>query len=214
MGAPDGSGICRSRGARVRQLGIRGRACKSRPRMAARLRGLPSTQGRIMGGKSPTIIASSIVRGAEMPSVRGMACFARVVRVCGPLCRAPDRTFRSCGTLRTRISRGAWRRVLGDRRRLLRAIAHLAEAASAAPQLAPGFEAKPTGRSRAPPSHGDVFGPCRFDGTLGLHGSGGSARDHFGLSAVCRRGRAPLRWLRRTIHGRWRPSVFWLSPSP
>ena len=30
---------------------------------------------------------------------------------------------------------------LGDRRRLLRAIAHLAEAASAAPQLAPGFEA-------------------------------------------------------------------------
>ena len=30
---------------------------------------------------------------------------------------------------------------LGDRRRLLRAIAHLAEATSAAPQLAPGFEA-------------------------------------------------------------------------
>ena len=32
------------------------------------------------------------------------------------------------------------------------------------------LEPKPAGHRRAPPSHGDVLGPRRFDGTLGPHG--------------------------------------------
>jgi hypothetical protein len=35
---------------------------------------------------------------------------------------------------------------------------------------------------RAPPSHGDVLRPGRFDGALRPHGPGGPARGHFGLS--------------------------------
>ena len=45
------------------------------------------------------------------------------------------------------------------------------------------------GHRRAPPSHGDVLGPCRFDRTLGAHGPGGPARGHFRLSEMRRRDR-------------------------
>ena len=44
-------------------------------------------------------------------------------------------------------------------------------------------------RCRAPPSHGDVLGPGRVDGTLGAHGPGGPARGHFGVSEMRRRDR-------------------------
>ena len=101
---------------------------------------------------------------------------------------------------------------LGDRRRLLRAIAHLAEAASAAPQLAPGFEASrgdEAERRQVTVMFSDLVGST----ALGLRGPGESARDHPAYQQ-CRRGRAPLRWLRGEIHGRRCPRALWLSPAP
>jgi Domain of unknown function (DUF3470) len=73
--------------------------------------------------------------------------------------------------------------LLGDRRRLLRAIAELA---AAGPQIRACARApsRPTGRSRAASGEGDVRGPGRFDGALRRYGPGGPARGHFSLSGI------------------------------
>ena len=58
--------------------------------------------------------------------------------------------------------------VLGDRRKMLRAICELEVASPAAPR-----NLDRTGVSSCrgtSPSHGDVLGPCRFDGTVRPHG--------------------------------------------
>ena len=63
--------------------------------------------------------------------------------------------------------------IVGHRRKLLDAIAVLRAYASAKAPTAEAPSTLPKSRSRhrrAPPSHGDVLGPRRFDGTLGAHG--------------------------------------------
>ena len=102
--------------------------------------------------------------------------------------------------------------VLGDRRKMLRAIARARRRLGCG-----GRNLDRVGVSRhrrAPPSHGDVLGPGRLDGALGPHGPGGPARGHFGLSEVRRRDRAPLRRLRGEVHGRRRAGLFRLSAGP
>ena len=61
---------------------------------------------------------------------------------------------------------------LGHRRQLLRAIAELASGDDRRLRSLPSRlrRRRPTGHRRAPPSHGDVLGPRRFDSTLGAHG--------------------------------------------
>ena len=67
---------------------------------------------------------------------------------------------------------------LGHRKRLLKAIANLrARVDLAGPSSPARLRAAqdspwpaPETRRRAPPSHGDVLGPRRFDGALGAHG--------------------------------------------
>ena len=63
--------------------------------------------------------------------------------------------------------------IVGHRRKLLDAIAALRADASAKAPTAEAPPDTPQVRSRhrrAPPSHGDVLGPCRFDGALRPHG--------------------------------------------
>ena len=55
---------------------------------------------------------------------------------------------------------------LGHRRKLLKAVAAGLSTATDAPATKPALAET----RRAPPSHGDVLGPCRFDGTLGPYG--------------------------------------------
>ena len=57
--------------------------------------------------------------------------------------------------------------LLGHRRKMLAAIQELGSPAVAQPLY--GRVEAPRHR-RAPPSHGDVLGPCRFNGTFGAHG--------------------------------------------
>ena len=75
---------------------------------------------------------------------------------------------------------------LGHRRIMLAALGELVPGATTAERSAAVAATAPRHR-RAPPSHRDVLGPRRFDGTLGAHGPGGPARDHFRLSEVRRR---------------------------
>ena len=104
---------------------------------------------------------------------------------------------------------------LGHRRMLLDAIAALrGDTQAPLPEAPHDSRQVCEGHRRAPPGHGDVLGPGRFDGTLRPHGPGGFARGHFGLSEMRRRDRAPLRRLRGEIHGRRRARVFRLSASP
>ena len=83
-----------------------------------------------------------------------------------------------------------------------------------APPTACADRAEAPRHRRAPPSHGDVLGPRRFDGTLGAHGPGGPARGHFRLSEVRRRDCAALRRVRSEVHGRRRAGVLRLSAGP
>ena len=103
---------------------------------------------------------------------------------------------------------------LGDRRRLLRAIAHLAEAASAAPQLAPGFESSrrdEAERRQVTVMFSDLVGSTALSGRMDPE----DLREIISAYQKC-----AAETVRRfdgfvaTIHGRWRPRVFWLSPSP
>ena len=66
--------------------------------------------------------------------------------------------------------------VLGDRRKMLRAIAKSWQRRSGSTRTRPSN----TRQRRAPPGNGDVLRPGRFDGALGPDGPGGFAR---GLSA-------------------------------
>ena len=91
--------------------------------------------------------------------------------------------------------------LLGDRRRILRAIAELARNDLRHAPARRYAQVEAAGGSRASPSHGDVRGPGRFDSTLRLYGPGGPARGHFGLSEMCRRDRAPLRRVCSTLFG-------------
>ena len=61
---------------------------------------------------------------------------------------------------------------LGHRLQLLRAIAELTSREKEAPKPAGRYcgVRRPAGHRRAPPSHGDVLGPRRFDRPLGAHG--------------------------------------------
>ena len=67
--------------------------------------------------------------------------------------------------------------LLGHRRKMLAAISQLAGAAPAS--LEPATRPSRSHRNRrAPPSHGDVLGPSRFDSIVCPHGPGGPARHH------------------------------------
>ena len=89
--------------------------------------------------------------------------------------------------------------VLGDRRKMLRAIANL-EAWKIAPvvdRYSCGiYRAIASRHGRTPPSHSYVLGPCGLDCTFGPDGPGRSARGYFGLSEMRRGNRASLRRLR------------------
>jgi hypothetical protein len=76
---------------------------------------------------------------------------------------------------------------LGHRRKLLAAIAELAPAVPAMPQLASGEP-----RRRAPSGHSDVFRSCGFNRALRPHGPGGFARGRCGLSKMRGRCRVSL----------------------
>ena len=60
--------------------------------------------------------------------------------------------------------------VLGDRRKILRAISELAGASPATAQVHAVIEPKPQRHRRAPPSHGDVLRLGRLNGAIGAHG--------------------------------------------
>src|SRR6266480_3169711 len=87
--------------------------------------------------------------------------------------------------------------LFGVRRRLLRAIAPACRSRLRHAPACAWVRIEPPGRCRAPPSHGDVRGPGRFDRAFHPHGPRGLARDHFGLSEMRRRDRAPPRRVRR-----------------
>ena len=57
---------------------------------------------------------------------------------------------------------------LGARLKLLRAVAALKYRADA--RFSGDHDSRSTHRRRAPPSHGDVLRPRRFDGAIGAHG--------------------------------------------
>ena len=144
VGAAGGSRICGSRGARVRQLGFRGCACKSRPGVAARLRGLPITQGRHSGRcRRRVCVAQYSVdfssfeyrqRGAAMPAVREWLVSLGLSEYADSFAEHRIDSFDPAGPDGPG-SQGPWRRALAIAGGLLRAIAELAEAASAAPSL-------------------------------------------------------------------------------
>ena len=127
-----------------RHLGLRGRACKSRPRMVAHLRRLSRTAGRlvttvatgdVIAGSMRTIHCRLLVSegGAAMPAIRewltslGLSEYTDAFienRIDLPiLSDLTDQDLKDLGVL------------LGDRRRMLRAIAELARTTSATPQL-------------------------------------------------------------------------------
>ena len=106
--------------------------------------------------------------------------------------------------------------LVGDRRKLLNAIAALrGEAATAAPLSGTPLEADKAAKDTAERRQVTVMfsDPCRFDGALCPHGPRGPARGHFGLSEVRRQDRAPLRGLRRQVSGRWCADLLRLSGS-
>src|SRR5215472_12363618 len=80
---------------------------------------------------------------------------------------------------------------LGDRRRLLRAIAKLAGAASTTPQLAPGSDSSP--RDEAERRQVTVMFADLVGSTALSTGMDPEDLRHFGLSEMRRRDRAPLR---------------------
>ena len=152
MGTTGRSRICGSRGPRVRHLGIRGRACKSRPRMAALLRRLSRTAGRLVTTVATGDVIARSMRtihcrlqvsegGAAMPAIRewlaslGLSEYTDTFienRIDLPI--LPDLTDQDLKDLGV---------LLGDRRRILRAIAELARTTSATPQLTGTPESKP-----------------------------------------------------------------------
>ena len=99
------------------------------------------------------------------------------------------------------------RRSAGASEEITRGHRELAGAARATPEPAAANGAEDPRHRRAPPSHGDVLRPGRFDRALGPHGPRGLARGHFGLSEMRCRDRAPLRRVRREIHGRRRAGL-------
>ena len=102
---------------------------------------------------------------------------------------------------------------LGHRLQLLRAIAELTSGDKQAwkPAVASAASARP--HCRAPPSHRDVLGFGRIDGTVIAYGPRGPTRGHFRVPEVCRRDRAALRGVRSEVHGRRRARLLRLSAS-
>ena len=99
---------------------------------------------------------------------------------------------------------------IGHRRKLLEAIY-----SRSAPHGADGA-LRGTGscRCRAAAADGDVLRPGRFDGIVGAARSRRTSRGDRRLSPLHRGSGAPLRRLRRQIHGRRRAGLFRLSAGP
>src|SRR5262249_17777372 len=103
--------------------------------------------------------------------------------------------------------------LVGHRRKLLDAIAALRAETSAPTRLSDASPASDkAARDTAERRQVTVMFSDLVDGALCPHGPRGPARDHFGLSDMRRRYRAPLRGLRREIHGRRCAGLFRLSP--
>jgi hypothetical protein len=95
--------------------------------------------------------------------------------------------------------------LLGHRRKMLAAISELTGATPVTSEAA-AVEAQPKTRDSAERRQvtvmfSDLVGS---DGALRPYGPGGPAGGHRGLSQMCRRDRALLRWVRRAIFGRRR----------
>ena len=97
---------------------------------------------------------------------------------------------------------------LGNRRRLLKAVAGRAAEAASPPQELP---AQARGRGRASPGHGAVLRHGRFDGAVERDRSRTPWRRDPALSGCRRRRDRPLRRFRRQVHGRRGPGLFRLS---
>ena len=117
MGAVRGSRICRGCGARIPQLGIRQCACRSRPRLAARLHRLPDPARRVIYNpvqvgmhwdiaiqllSNPLIVVPSVKRVCAYPTARTRTPGALVQ------CRkVPRRRGCACSNLHAAIRSGA-----------------------------------------------------------------------------------------------------------
>ena len=105
--------------------------------------------------------------------------------------------------------------LLGDRRKMLRAIANL-EAVDAPIAVVTTAPATPRSvdtaeRRQVTVMFSDLVGSTALSAP---HGPGRPARSHFGLPEVRRRDRSALRRLRCEVHGRRRPHLLWLSAGP
>ena len=103
--------------------------------------------------------------------------------------------------------------LVGDRRRLLDAIAALG--AAVPPAATPVAAPRRTGarRGRTPAADGDVLRSGRLDGTVVAARSRGFARGHRRLSPRRRRDGRRVRWLCRQVHGRRCSCLFRLPAS-
>src|SRR5215467_7721219 len=109
-------------------------------------------------------------------------------------------------------------RSLGHRRKLLRAITDLREVEASAPAVATTSDAPTASRSldsaerrQVTVLFSDLVGSAALSTRMDPYGPGRSASGHFGLSESSCRNRAPVRWVRGEIHGRWRARLFRVS---